>query len=300
MKTVSIAVLFFIVHSSSARTFTLDATISHGFNNFNGKRLADYTASSNLLGSLPPLNEIGVINNSPGALNATVITPSTPLRSVIGSMNAVVFQNTLGFPPGVGPFNIPLQETSVNTAASTELNDRTKPNSFSSTKNPSNLVAYLPKGADPEISLADWNRPSARITNICRSDGTSTVVVRVRRAFPNALYTVWDTGLADPLTPREAISLSPLGGVVNLIVTDGQGNGSLKRSLNYCLFDKCPRSKRCTAFVSMFYHFDHQNYGAAPTLDAAGPAVGVAGADHLTFAVNGKQLISPQNPFRSS
>ena len=284
--------------SRAIRKFFRYGHISHGLNNFNGELIANVSQSSNLFSGVGPLYEIGVVNREPGATNASEITPTTPLDSLVGSLDAQELQQSLGFPRGVGPFNIPLQDTGVLTVLSKNVNDRTKPNSFSSTKgNFRNLLAYLPFGASTSITLRDWNRPSALINSVCYRDGTSIVNIKLREGMPNALYTAWDVGVSDALKASEGLSVGPLGGVVNVIITDSGGNGSLRRKLNYCLFDKCPGSKRCTIYVSLLYHMDHQNYGASFALDAAGPAVGVVAANQIQFYINGQPLIPVQNPF---
>ncbi len=295
---VLVSLLLHTTESKRIRRFAIDGHITHGLNNFNGKPIADLTKTSNLFNGAGVLYEIGVLNTAPNAANASVITETTPLNSKMASLDAQEFQQALGFPRGVGPFNIPLQDTGVLTVLSQNINDRLKPNSFASTRgNIANLLAYLPFGADTVITLRDWNRPSARIENLCLPDGSSIVKIKLRNAMPNALYTAWNVGVSNALKPTEALAVGPLGGVVNVIVTDARGNGHLIRKLNYCLFDRCPGSERCTIYVSLSYHMDHQNYGAGFSLDPAGPAVGVVTANQILFYVNGDPVIPVQNPY---
>ncbi|KAI0559262.1 hypothetical protein FGB62_160g06 [Gracilaria domingensis] len=215
----------------------------------------------------------------------------------MATIDAFEYQTSLGFPAGVGPFNIPVAEAPALTILSQGLNDRVPPPSFADSSDPSVIaLPYLSRESDDQITLGDWNRMSTRIVGKCFND-SAKVKVFVKNALPNGLYTLWDVGVTDPLTPEEGLSAGPFGGLPNVIVTNQRGYGSIMRHLNYCPVNKCPGSKRCTLYVSLFYHFDHMVYGGSPVLDFAGQAVGHAAANQIQIFLNGEILIPPQNPF---
>eukprot|EP00177_Eucheuma_denticulatum_P004935 GFKZ01008963.1.p1 GENE.GFKZ01008963.1~~GFKZ01008963.1.p1 ORF type:complete len:299 (+),score=30.36 GFKZ01008963.1:117-1013(+) len=291
--------ILLLPHATYSRPFRLDGHISHGINNFNNLPIVNFSTSSLFFASLPPIPEIGVLTtNPPDATNASLITPATPLSSLMATINPTNFQTSLGFPPGVGPFNIPLARTPTLFFTSTSVNDRVTPLPFVDSINPATLSApYLSREADSAITLRDWNRASARITATCRNSA-ATVRVRLRNALPNAIFSLWNVGVTDPLTENEALSAGPFGGLPNVIVTDGSGRGTVVRRLRYCPFDRCERGvARCTLYVTLSYHFDHVVYGGTPSLDFAGQATGMVVADQVQFYLNGEQLVPPQNPF---
>ncbi|CAN8066486.1 unnamed protein product [Agarophyton chilense] len=274
---------------------SIDGHVSHGINTFNDKRIVDLSASSNIFSSFGSIYEIGVLNERGD--NASVITDRTPLDSLMATIDAFDYQTSLGFPAGVGPFNIPIADTPTLTIISQELNDRTAPRSFFDSSNPSVIgLPYLSQESDDRITLADWNKMSTRIVGRCFNNSASVSII-LKNALPNGLYTLWDVGVIDALTDDEALSAGPFGGLPNVIVTNRRGYGSIARRLNYCPFDKCRGSKRCTLYVSLFYHFDHMVYGGSPVLDFAGQAVGHAAANQIQIFLNGELLIPPQNPF---
>ena len=303
MSTFIVALLWLGLHtigeSRWVKRYSVDGHVSHGVNNFLGKPIADMSQTSNIFTRAGVLYEVGVLNPDPHAINASVPIESTPLDTLMASLDAVPTQQAFGFARGVGPYNIPLQDTKVVTLSSKNLTHRSKLSTYASTRgNYASRTAYLPDGADKHITLRDWNRVSSRLVAYCFPDGTSMVDIRLRNALPNAMYSAFDVGVTDAMKTTEAPAPGPLGGVANVIVTDYNGNGRLRRKLNYCLFDKCSEAKRCTVYVNIAYHFDHQNYGAGFFLSPAGPGIGVAGGNQIQFYINGKILIPVQNPFR--
>lgn len=275
--------------------FTIDAHQVHGINSFNNMNLVDFSESSNLFSSFPPIHEIGVF--TPGASNASKIFKSTSLDTLVATIDAYDFQVALKFPRGIGPFNVPIAQVPTISVLSTSISDRLTPNSFASSTDPAVREGpYLSKEADGIISLGEWNSAVGQIRGRCVS-GTAKVRILLKHALPNALYTAWDIGVANPLTKEEALSTSPFGGLPNVIVTDKNGRGSLFRTVNYCPFDKCKGAKRCTLYISLFYHFDHMVYAAAPALDLAGLAVGHVGSNQLQFFLNGNVISQPSKEF---
>eukprot|EP00178_Gracilaria_changii_P023418 TRINITY_DN70894_c0_g1_i1.p1 TRINITY_DN70894_c0_g1~~TRINITY_DN70894_c0_g1_i1.p1 ORF type:complete len:308 (-),score=30.06 TRINITY_DN70894_c0_g1_i1:2495-3418(-) len=286
-----------VVQFVQASFFAIDGHVTHGVNDFNGKLIVNFSSSSLIFSSFPPLPEIGVIN--PFGANASRITDSTPLMSLMATIDAFDFQTFLMFPPGVGPFNVPIAETPTFNLTSTSIIDRSTPFFFNDSVDPEVLgQPYLSSGADANITLREWNEAASRLSGVCRG-GKARVRVQVQNALPNALYTLWDVGVLFPLTPNETVSVGPFGGIPNVLATDQLGRGSIVRDLNYCPFDKCIGAVRCTLSVSANYHFDHVVFGGAPTLDFAGLAAGHVAANQMSVYPNGDFLIQPQNKFRS-
>ncbi|PXF42482.1 hypothetical protein BWQ96_07791 [Gracilariopsis chorda] len=280
---------------ANARYFSVPGHIAHGVNDFNDNLLANYSSSSNIFSSFPPLAEIGVI--TPGGTNASLITENTPLSSIVATIDAFDFRTFLGFPPGAGPFNIPISQAPTFNLFSSSLLERVTPSSFESSSDP-NVVGqvYLSAGVNDNVTVADWNRAAGRMTGTCRN-GTAHVYIEMQNALPNGLFSMWDVGVSMALTPNESLSLSPFGGIPNVLTTDGNGRGSISRRLNYCPLDKCQGSSRCSLYLSMNYHFDHVVYGGAPTLDFGGLSAGQVAANQLVFILNGDVLIPVQNKF---
>eukprot|EP00178_Gracilaria_changii_P019040 TRINITY_DN55465_c0_g1_i1.p2 TRINITY_DN55465_c0_g1~~TRINITY_DN55465_c0_g1_i1.p2 ORF type:complete len:356 (+),score=54.41 TRINITY_DN55465_c0_g1_i1:1972-3039(+) len=283
---------------ASPRFFSVDGHVSHGINTFNDEPIVDLSASSAIFSSFGRIYEIGVLNQD--GTNASVITARTPPSALMATIDAFDYQNSLRFPAGVGPFNIPIADAPALTILSQNLNDRVPPNSFADSADPAVIgLPYLSRESDAQITLADWNRMSARIVGKCFNNSAKVKIV-VRNALPNGLYTLWDVGVTNPLTEDEGLSAGPFGGLPNVIVTNQRGYGSIFRNLNYCPSDKCAGSRRCTLYVSLFYHFDHMVYGGSPALDFAGQAIGHAAANQIQLFLNGELLIPPQNAFATA
>lgn len=157
-------------------------------------------------------------------------------------------------------------------------------------------MPYLSAGVDKDVTLGEWNKISGRLSVQCYSNYAYMKLV-VKRALPFGVYTMWDVGVTDALKKTEAVSAAPFGGLPNVVTTDENGLGVASRKLKYCPFDKCRGSKRCTLYVSLFYHFDHMVYAGSPALDPAGPSVGGVASNHIQFFLNAKQIIPPQNKF---
>lgn len=279
--------------SRKIRTFTVGGHVTHGVNSYNSKLMVDFSGSSTIFTKLGPAHEIGVF--TPKGTNASKITASTPKKALMATINPYDFQIGLDFPEGVGPFNIPIARTPTISMQSQDINDRVRPRLFSESGNfKVQGMPYLSAGADKDVSLGEWNKIAGRMTVKCYSQ-YAVVKIVVKRALPFGIYTMWDVGVTDALKKTEMMSASAFGGLPNVITTDEHGFGYASRKLKYCPFDKCPGSKRCTLYVSLFYHFDHMVYAGSPALDPAGPTIGGVGSNHMQFFVNAKQIIPPQN-----
>ena len=108
--------------------------------------------------------------------------------------------------------------------------------------------------SDAHAELCDHDFSRARASTLVweRRDGTSLVVIRVRGAVPNSLYTVWlKLAGASPITGAGATPLAASGDIqeimegagtdsaagANAFYTNARGNGTLVLRLDYHLTD---------------------------------------------------------------
>jgi hypothetical protein len=141
-----------------------------------------------------------------------------------------------------------------------------------------------PSQASPAapVTLGQWMR--AQGLALVRCEGQmSNVTIDLRGLLPNRVYSVWGLFGGQGITPF------PLGGAPNVIVTDGRGNGSFERELNFCPFDLKPGQLPLLA-IDIVFHSDHQNYGLVPELDLAGFFTGTITHTQLEFLVTGQDL----------
>ena len=264
---------------------------THGVNVFNGKKVWNFSQASNILSGLPPMEDIGVLNTEPDAMNATSITKDTPADAHMATMFPYMFHKLMGAgkPDPVGPFNVPVYSTPTFTPTSSGITDRHEPATFgesAETEKQGNYEAYRRDGA---LTLEQYNEAYGRMQINCRGDGTARFHIRMK-GVPLALYTAWDIIIKNALTPSEGLMLSPFGGAPNVIATDSRGRGTMSRKLNYCPLDKCMGSERCTAGIIMLYHLDHMVHGSGADLSVQGFGTGPAAANHLMFVTNGKVI----------
>lgn len=271
---------------------TFSAYVTHGVNAYNGKKLFNFSGVSNVFESVPPLEDIGVLNQDPDAKNATQITEETPEDSVMASMFPYAFHKIMGAgnPDPIGPFNIPIYDTPTFTPGSSNILDRHQPAPFDESDEvgkQGNYAVYRKKASG--LTLKEYNSAWGWMKVVCRRDGTGSFKIKMR-GIPLGLYTAWDLIIKDALKPEESLMVGPFGGAPNVIATDRRGYGSMERKLNFCPLSKCKDSERCTIGVIMLYHFDHMIYGSAPELAVQGYGPGNAASHHLTFLTNGKPI----------
>lgn len=276
-------------------SFTIDAHQVHGVNSFNNRPLVDFSESSNIFPA-NPIHEIGVF--TPGAFNASRIFKRTAFDRLVANIDSYDTRVVLGNPRGTGPFNVPIAQVPTISTSSRTITDRTRPRSFASSIDPVVLGgAYLSEEVEEFVTLEKWNNAVGRIRARCFA-GRAVVRILLKHGLPNALYTVWDIGVLDPLTENESLSGGPFGGLPNVMVSDEDGSASFRRTVNYCPFDKCKGAKRCTLYISLFYHFDHLVYAAAPSLDFGGLPLGQVGSNQLQFFLNARRLSDPSKVFK--
>jgi hypothetical protein len=284
-----------------AKEETIPGYVSHGINNYNGNVIGDYSKampSVPWLNTFPPVNEIGVYNESSsisGKISESTDrnTPVATTRDAFDFFNPIF--NSKGF---IDPatINKPLDEIGTTFFGSSAANDRVVPASFSLAG--TDPVIYRSKGVNAKPTVGDWEKISGKLTVNHNNDGTSSVMITVHNAFPNALYTLWDVGAMNPLSRNEMSYAVPLGGLPNVIVTDSNGCGYKKVELPYNLTRQCEvGASSCTGYVSAYYHWDGQVYGGSPTADFYGAPLGVYASNHMVWPTSGDLLMKPPTEF---
>lgn len=299
--TISLCTLTLAANARSPYEITsLPGYVAHGINTYNGQPIGDYSLASPLVSFLnarPGIEEIGVYQE--GASDAGTITSETdrslPVATTLSFLN---FFNPGGeYDPAT--INVPLGEIGNNVfgADFTSLDQRVVPDDFPALGEGPQL--HRKKGLVVNPTVADWEKISGRITVIKnRKKEGSTVYVTVRDAFPNGIYTLWDVGARNPLTPEETGYAVPLGGLPNTLTTNAQGCGFTKVELSYDVLRECEAgAESCTSYISAFYHWDGQLYGASPAATWAGTPTGVYAGNQMAWPTSGEVLIDQQTSF---
>ncbi|MEJ2691930.1 MAG: hypothetical protein P8166_02465 [Candidatus Thiodiazotropha sp.] len=147
-------------------------------------------------------------------------------------------------------------------------------------------------------SLGSTAKISGKLSVKEDKNGMYNVLVTIRDAFPNAIYTMWDIGTLNPLTGDETGYAVPLGGLPNIIVTDKNGCGFARFKLKYDLTRACePGASSCSSYISAFYNWDNGAYGASAAATWAKAPTGVYGGNQMAWPTSGTALIEPQNEF---
>jgi len=258
----------------------------HGGNTFNGQQLTDYKHTESFL---PPsafqfwnnfyISEIGV----KGDTEAQEITPQTPMNSpvvTIYSDSTKDFIMSLGIDldPALTPseeFNVPISRAYTITSSG----PRTQLPTIAQ-----DLHKFSPvQNRTEEITLADWNEAKGRMLLSCKGDDSGNVRLIADGLIPNGIYTVWQvfavTNAPDGQQGPIPMTFSPMGGLDNTLVADNHGRAKFKRSLNYCPLER----ENPLMYVSLFLHWDHVLYGAAPVMIDQGMIPGRVGSNHLCF-----------------
>ncbi|PCK02973.1 MAG: hypothetical protein COA42_21500 [Alteromonadaceae bacterium] len=217
-----------------------------GSNQFRGKPLRDFGADS--VGSFGFYN---VAAYNPDGDYPLEIDENTPNDALMASAVDPIFASIFGLQLGdIDPtfLNVPLRDVKENVS----LDGKTR----MAVKDILEVDQQEPSQAHPSdpITLGDWIAASGKATVSCKSNGTAKIAMYMKDLIPNRIYTVW----ALYATPKAR----PLGGSPNVFVTDGSGNASWKRVLNFCPMDKDQANPLLQA--SIVLHTDHQTYGDLP------------------------------------
>jgi len=279
---------------------SLPGYVAHGINTYNGQPIGDYSQASPLvpfLNAQPAVEEIGFYQE--GASDAGTITSDTDRSLPVAT--TLSFLNFFNFGGDYDPatVNVPLGQIGNNVfgPSFTGLDQRIIPDEFPELGQEPQV--HRKKGLLVNPTVADWEKISGRITVVKKRKGEgSTVFVTVRDGFPNGIYTLWDVGARNPLTEDEAGYAVPLGGLPNTLTTNAKGCGFAKVELSYDVLRECEAgAESCTSYISAFYHWDGQLYGASPAATWAGAATGIYAGNQMVWPTSGETLIEPQTTF---
>ena len=285
--------------ADNATETVIPGYVAHGINVFNDKPLVDYSEVSPTVPWLDinaRVKEIGVF--TPGSTDAGAITEYTDRSTPVATIRSFFdFFNPAG---NVDPtlFNRTLDKVGTSFFGYKAIDDRVLMQPFGMARAGE---IYRAKGTIERPSVGDWEKISGQVRVSCRLDGTAVVSVAIHDAFPNALYTVWDVGVLNPLEPEEQGYAIPLGGVPNILLTDKTGCGVKEIEVAYCPTTVCaPGTGFCSSYLSVFYHWDNQAYGGSPAATFAGMPTGVAAANQMVWPMNGKVLSEPVTAYRKN
>lgn len=308
IRTLALASLAVMSMSSFAQTgvervFEMSAAanipgyVAHGINVYNGKPIGDYSAvapKTMMFSANPPIYEIGVLQK--GQTDSGEITEATDRSRLVATTRS--FLNAMNPTGEVNPswINVPLGDIGTTFFGSTSITDRVTPTAYP--RKPIDPVIYRMKGVKANPTVGDWEKISGRLTYLNLPDGTSMVRVTVREGFPNAVYTLWDVGVNNPQTDKEAAYAVPFGGLPNIVQTDGKGCGFKEIKLPYQLNRECkPGATSCTSYISLFYHWDGQVFGGSPAATWYGAPVGVIAGNQMVWPTTGRVLTKPATNF---
>lgn len=286
-------------HHSGNRV-DIQGYVVHGINNFNGEPIVDYSDVSPLvpyINAYPPVNEIGVYQAGTDE-SGTIFAETARDLPVATTRSFVDYFNPTG-ELDLSTINLPLSEIGSNFLSPefTSLDKRLVPVSFAESGTEPSI--YRKKGFAIDPTVADWEKISGKLSIKQNKNGLFTVFVTIRDAFPNAIYTLWDIGTANPLTSEESGYAVPLGGLPNIVVTDNKGCGFAKIKLKYDLTRACEvGATSCSSYVSAFFNWDNEAYGASAAATWAKAPTGIYGGNQMAWPTSGTALIEPQNDFQ--
>ncbi|GAB2190933.1 hypothetical protein [Sessilibacter sp. MAH2] len=272
--------------------------ISHGINVYNGELIADYSNTSpgvEWLFEAP--REIGVfIEGAPEGTDGGVITADTDRSLPVATTRDFLDFFNPGGEIDLSLLNVPLDQIGSNFFGFTAVDDRIVPPSFETISG--NPTVYRSAGVNEAPTVAEWEAARGVLTAVVNDDGTTTVRVTLRDAFPNAVFTLWDVGSNFPLSENEAGYAVPLGGIPNVVRTDAEGCVFREVILPYDLTRECKSgAESCTSYVAGFYHFDGQAYGASPAGTFANAPAGLYAGNQMVWPINGDLLQAPATEF---
>ncbi|PCK02971.1 MAG: hypothetical protein COA42_21490 [Alteromonadaceae bacterium] len=270
---------------------------AHGVNVFNNHTLVDYTSEFPYapgLNEIPALTEIGYFQ--PGADDAGTITDETDSNLPVATSSSLArFFGVVDF---VDPsnFNQSLDLIGSNLMGYQSTTDRGLLVPFE-LAGPGDT--YVAGGVNSRPTVGEWGEISGVARIRCDDDG-GVVEISVRDAFPNQLYSLWDIGVLNPKTESEVVYSTPFGGLPNVMTTDENGCGYKKITTPFCPKRSCAEGEAsCSAYISLFYHWDDQIYGGAAANTFGGLPLGVLGGNHIVWPMAGTAVNEPANEFKS-
>ncbi|PCK07790.1 MAG: hypothetical protein COA42_12460 [Alteromonadaceae bacterium] len=286
-----------VAHSNKDKSTTIPGYVVHGINTYNGKPIGDYSKVAPNVAMInvdPAIEEIGFFQE--GSSVSGTITESTDRNLPVATTRSFFdfFNPTGEIDPAT--VNIPLGQVGSNFFGSSAADDRVVPTEYPAPG--TGPIIHRAKHTVANPTVGDWEKISGSLTVTKKRDGSAIVKVTVRDAFPNSLYTLWDVGTSFPLSENEAGYAVPLGGLPNVLMTDKNGCGYKKIKISYDLLRDCEAgAESCTSYISAFYHWDGQAYGASPAATWFNAPTGIYAGNQLAWPTSGEVLIEPQTTF---
>ena len=252
-----------------------------GFNRYLGQPHAEF-------GGIGLLGFPEVAQYNPEGTAPIPLTPETPGSALLATFVDPAFMGLNGLPPADPELlNVPLREVGTNL----DLADIVR----TPVEGHFHVPLYEDSQAEPSdpIDLATWIQARGFVSVTCTDDGRADFLLAARNLLPNRLYSVF--GFFFPGPPERPLIVQPLGGMPNGFVTDGDGRGSIRRTLKRCPFET-PEGEPGLFAIDLQYHSDHMLNGAHPSLPqkGGGLAVGSITHAHLEFVFSGQELLQPE------
>lgn len=283
---------------------------THGTNNYYGEFIHDYSEDTNYpLLVDGPWYQVGLLN--PDGPREELPVAGDDLDRPLATTSDMV-ENFIApglYDPFDPIFNKPFNALGTLFFGSQGLYDRV-PVVPHEVCNPTVFdVSYCTReGAIQNPTLGQWNRIQARLVIKHKPDGSDDIQVVVRRALPQTIFSIWLVGVTDNFEPNPMLTATPLGGIPNVIVTDKDGSGEARVSVNVPILKPCERGvgKGCQLYVSLVWHPDGVVFGGTPSVDfisdpavpgTPGLPVGVIGSAQAFIPLQGKPLFDAQQVY---
>jgi len=272
---------------------------AHGVNTYNGSPIGDYSSVApgvGMLNSETAILEIGALAPE-GSFDSEEITPYTDRNTPVATTRSFFDFFLPGGELDTSKVNLTLDKLGTNFFGFTSLEDRVVPGSFEESGDVPSI--YRAKGTNQTPTVGDWEAIKGKMTVSDNPDGGFTVQITVRDALPNGLYTIWDVGITKPSSDMAGGYAVPLGGIPNTLTTDENGCAYKEIEMAYSPARSCAEGEEsCSAYVSVFYHWDGQAYGGAPAGTWSGVPTGIYAANQLVFPTSGELLQEPVTEFK--
>jgi hypothetical protein len=285
--------------ASAGSTSHFPGYVAHGINTYNGSPIGDYSVIApgvGMLNSETAILEIGALAPE-GSYDSEQITPltdrATPLATTRSFFDFFLPNGELD----TTKVNITLDQIGTNFFGFTSLEDRVVPGSFEESASTPSI--YRAKGVNETPTVGEWEEIKGKMSVTEKRDGSVTVKITIRDALPNSLYTVWDVGITNPSSDEAGGYAVPLGGLPNAMTTDENGCAYKEIEMAYSPARSCAEGETsCSAYVSVFYHWDGQAYGGAPAGTWSGVPTGIYAGNQMVFPTAGDLLQEPVTEFK--
>lgn len=268
--------------------------VAHGINTYNGSPIGDYSVVApgvGMLNSPSAILEIAALAPA-GSADADQITPYTDRNTPLATTRSFFDFFVPGGDLDVSKVNVTLDQIGTNFFGFTSMEDRVTMESFDDSAQVPSI--YRAKGINSTPTVGDWEAIKGKMSVRTGRDGLTKVKLTIRDALPNSIYTLWDVGVTNPSSEQAAGYAVPFGGLPNAMVTDENGCGFKEIEMNYSPSRSCAEGEEsCSAYISVFYHWDNQVYGGAPAGTWSGVPTGIYAGNQMVFPTSGELLQEP-------